>query len=111
MAKINLTPSQVEALRPYEEHFGRAIRSGWSKPLSDATIERLRSLWLEITGSEYHLQNGCGTCTLNLLSDVGWLYYNHTGIDPENTAERQEVVLHPQPAPKPAPQAKKKGKK
>ena len=115
MAKkeIKLTDEQIKALAPYEADFGRAIRSGWATPKSDAAIERLRGLWLEITGSNYPLTGGCQGCIMQLLKDLGWLYFPAIGVNPEDPKFSTVKVLNKaqtQAAPKPAPQAKGRGK-
>lgn len=110
MANPKLSPAQVESLRPYEKNFGTAIRSGWSSPVSDAAVEKMRGVWLDLTGSNYPMNNGCGRCLMNLLKDVGTLYFESIGEDPHDSKHSTVIQINPQPKTKAPAQAKKTAK-
>lgn len=84
-----LTPAQIEELKPYEKHFGSVIRAGYSSYPGEAALEKMRSVWNELTGTPYPFRVGCSDCIMNLLRDVGTLYFAATGIDPWSLVEKK----------------------
>lgn len=110
MEKPKLSPAQEDSLRPYEKNFGTAIRSGWSSPISDAAVEKMRGVWRELTGSTYPMSNGCGRCLMNLLKDIGTLYFETIGKDPHDSKYSTVIQVNPSKKAKAPAQAKKKAK-
>lgn len=74
--QVTLTPAQMEALAPQEDQLHRALYSGWAKPIYSPEMAVLQKVWRELTGNEYPMQKGCGRCQLNMLRDLGTLYFS-----------------------------------
>lgn len=87
--KKQLTTEQIEELRPYEKYFGSAIRAGYSSYPGEAALDKMRNVWSALTGSIYPFRAGCSDCIMNLLRDVGTLYFSATGIDPWSLVEKK----------------------
>ena len=75
MSDIKLTKEQMEALRPYESYMRTAVRARWASNPGMQGIDTLRRVWEEATGSRRNMTTSCGVCILNLLEDVGRLYF------------------------------------
>lgn len=73
--QVTLTQAQMEALTPQEDQLHRALYAGWAKPIYSPEMAVLQKVWRELTGNEYPMQKGCGRCQLNLLRDLGTLYF------------------------------------
>jgi hypothetical protein len=73
--QVTLTPAQMEALAPQSGQLHRALYAGWAKPIYSPEMAVLQKVWRELTGNEYPMQKGCGRCQLNLLRDLGTLYF------------------------------------
>lgn len=86
--EVKLNDAQLEALAPYEKYFGTAIRSGYAQHPGTAAIETMRTVWAELTGQRYPMNLGCTRCLMNLLKDIGTLYFAAKGIDPYTAAQR-----------------------
>ena len=84
-----LTLEQIEALRPYEKYFGSVIRAGYSSYPGEPALDKMRNIWADLTGSPYPFCSGCPDSIMNLLRDVGTLYFSATGIDPWNLVEKK----------------------
>lgn len=115
--KKQLTTEQIEELRPYEKYFGSAIRAGYSSYPGEAALDKMRNVWSAITGSIYPFRAGCSDCIMNLLRDVGTLYFSATGIDPWSLVEKKVYshgrlveTIAPSPAPADAVKAAKMSK-
>lgn len=95
--KSNLTNEQIEALAPYEVMFRTAVNASWCSYPGQAGIDKMLSIWNSITGSPYPYQRGCGNCLLNLVRDMGNLYFAakaaeipaepKASVEPEKKAE------------------------
>lgn len=116
-----LNEDQIKALAPYESHFATAIRAGFASYPGEQAISKMRDIWTELTGSVYPMNASCSWCLMNLMRDLGQLYFAAVGKDPDNLVKKRTVVINrPAPAisapaeatetPKPtkAPAAKKK---
>lgn len=76
MSDIKLTKEQMEALKPYESYMRTAVRARWASNPGMQGIDTLRRVWEEATGSRRNMSASCGVCILNLLMDVGRLYFD-----------------------------------
>ena len=90
--QVTLTPAQMEALTPQEDQLHRALYSGWAKPIYSPEMAVLQKVWRELTGSEYPMQKGCGRCQLNLLRDLGTLYFATKDAQVEQPTTQTEKV-------------------
>lgn len=76
MSDIKLTKEQIEALKPYESYMRTAVRARWASNPGMQGIDTLRRVWEEATGSRRNMTTSCAMCILNLLIDVGRLYFD-----------------------------------
>lgn len=102
--KSNLTKEQIEALAPYEVMFRTAVNASWCSYPGQAGIDKMLSIWNSITGSPYPYKRGCGNCLLNLVRDMGNLYFAAKAA--ETPAEPAEPEKKAEPAKK-APRRRK----
>ena len=107
------TSEQMEALAPYEERF-REAATGWCRRIVPSDVETILGVWNAATGQDRKVNLGCGRCILNLLSDIGTLYFAQTAaLRAEKAAvadAKPAEVDKPHPAPKKASTAKKPAK-
>lgn len=97
-----LNADEVKALAPYEQHFGTAIRVGYALNPGRQALDLMLSIWRNITGNNYPFSPSCGSCIMNLLRDVGTLYFAATGKTAEDCAPSKVVTLHAKVESKPA---------
>lgn len=107
-----LTPEQVAALAPYEEKMATAIRAGYATYPGVQALDLMRQIWAAHTGNTYPYSPSCSTCIMNLLRDIGALYFEATGKDPRELAPSKTVKIAAAPSPRPAekPEAPKPSK-
>ncbi len=104
MKETKLTADQVHALAPYERQFTQATRAAWCSYPGQAGIAKMCDIWESLTGSKYPYQPGCSNCLLNLVRDLGTIYFAQKDSVLEAAGKVAEA------AEKPA-NGKKKGKK
>ena len=75
MNEQKLTAEQVLELQPYERHFTQATRAAWCSYPGQAGIAKMLDIWESLTGSKYPYQPGCSNCLLNLVRDLGTIYF------------------------------------
>ena len=97
-----LTPEQVAALAPYEEKMATAIRAGYATYPGVQALDLMRQIWAAHTGNTYPYSPSCSTCIMNLLRDIGALYFEATGKDPSELAPSKTVKIAAVPSPRPA---------
>ena len=110
-----LTPDQVAALAPYEEKMATAIRAGYATYPGVQALDLMRRIWAAHTGNTYPYSPSCSTCIMNLLRDIGALYFEATGKDPRELAPSKTVKVAAnvvsKPKTKKAPSTKKTASK
>ena len=82
-----LTAAQVHRLEGYERHFKQATEAAWCSYPGQAGINTMLEVWDELTGSRYPYQPGCPNCLMNLVRDLGTIYFAQKDVVLE--AERQ----------------------
>ena len=105
--QVTLTPAQMEALAPQSGQLHRALYAGWAKPIYSPEMAVLQKVWRELTGNEYPMQKGCGRCQLNLLRDLGTLYF---ATKDANAAQVAQPTTQKEKVAKNARKTAKKGK-
>lgn len=75
MKEARLTAAQVLELRPYERNFKQATEAAWCSYPGQAGISKMCDIWESLTGSKYPYQPGCSNCLLNLVRDLGTIYF------------------------------------
>lgn len=73
---MKLTKEQMKALGPYEKYMRTAVRADWASNPGMQGIDTLSRVWEEVTGTRRNMSVSCGVCVLNLLKDVGRLYFD-----------------------------------
>lgn len=83
---MKLTQEQFERLVPYEKYFRTAINSKYASYPGISALETINRTYNEVTGIVRKLQASCGSCILNLLTDMGKIYFAHKQeqIDADN---------------------------
>ena len=79
MNEQKLTAEQVLELQPYERHFTQATRAAWCSYPGQAGIAKMLDIWESLTGGKYPYQPGCSNCLLNLVRDLGTIYFAQKG--------------------------------
>lgn len=97
-----LTPEQVAALAPYEERMATAIRAGYATYPGVQALDLMRNIWAAHTGNTYPYSPSCSTCIMNLLRDIGALYFEATGKDPRELVPSKTVKVAANVVSKPA---------
>ena len=75
MKEARLTAQQMKELAPYERNFEQATKAAYCSYPGQAGIDKMLDIWQSITGSKYPYQPGCANCLLNLVRDMGTLYF------------------------------------
>ena len=73
---MRLTKEHMKALEPYEKYMRTAVRASWASNPGMQGIDTLRRVWEDVTGTRRNMSVSCGVCILNLLKDVGRLYFD-----------------------------------
>ena len=114
--QVQLTQEQAQRLAQYEKYFGMVHRASYCTYPGEQALQAMRDTWEEVTGQKRQWHGGCPECIMNLVRDLGTLYYAATGRKPEDTAPSKVVKVgtpspaaaSPAPVEKPkAPQPKK----
>lgn len=70
-----LTADQVRELAPFERFFAQATTAAWCSYPGQAGINKMQDIWTSMTGRPYPYQPGCANCLLNLVRDMGTVYF------------------------------------
>lgn len=70
-----LTADQVRELAPFERFFSQATTAAWCSYPGQAGINKMLDIWTSMTGRPYPYQPGCANCLLNLVRDMGTVYF------------------------------------
>lgn len=97
-----LTPEQIAALAPYEDKMATAIRAGYATYPGVQALELMRQIWAAHTGNTYPYSPSCSTCIMNLLRDIGTLYFEATGKDPRELVPSKTVKISAEAPSRPA---------
>ena len=110
MNEQRLTAEQVLELQPYERHFTQATRAAWCSYPGQAGIAKMLDIWESISGSKYPYQPGCSNCLLNLVRDLGTIYFAQRDSVLEAAGKVAETAQKPETEKK-ARKTTAKGKK
>ena len=88
MKEARLNAEQAHALEPFERHFHQATEAAWCSYPGQAGINLMLDIWNTIAGSQYPYKPGCPNCLLNLVRDLGTLYF----------AQKDSVLAEESPA-------------
>ena len=80
--KKQLTPDQLDQLKPFEQNMAQAAVIGSLRYPGASALEMLRKTWADLTGTTYPFREGCAECIVNLLRDLGLVYFAQLGVEP-----------------------------
>ena len=108
------TEEQFQELAQYEEQFRRAVNSNFARNPGRDHLVRIRSAYMEATGTRWYPENyGCTACIVQLLKDAGRLWLDQKAeMEKEQLAKAQEqeaVAKTIESAKKPAKSGTKSG--
>ena len=90
--KLNYTDTQFAALTPYRHYFELAVRERWTRNPGRTALTQMADIWRDVARLPgFRMDYNCSTCIVNLLTDLGTLYFQ----DEKAKAEAAE-----KPAPK-----------
>lgn len=107
MNENKLTAAQLEALAPYERHFTKATEAAWCPYPGQQGIDLMLRTWEELTGHRYGYKPGCPNCLLNLVRDLGTIYFAQKAPSVPAEAPTAPKASKTTPAKKNAPKTKK----
>lgn len=87
-----MNEEQMQKLFPFEGHFGKAIRAKWAPYPGRDNLIMMNNIYTEVTGVSRHLSPSCDTCIVNLLRDLGKIYFERKAeLEQEN--EQKQAAL------------------
>ena len=75
MIEKKLTAAQVHLLEPLERNFKQATEAAWCSYPGQAAIANMLQVWTDLTGQAYPYKPGCPNCLVNLVRDMGTIYF------------------------------------
>lgn len=72
---MKLTQEQMTYLSRFEGNMLTAVRSNWTSPLSASDLQMVADIYNEVTGQSRRANANCASCILELLTDMGRIYF------------------------------------
>lgn len=72
---MKLSTEQMAILSKYEDRIGTAVRSNWASPVSATELQVIVDILNGVTGGNRRVNANCASCILEILTDVGRLYF------------------------------------
>lgn len=69
------TEEQMKELSVWEPNMRTAVRSNWARGIGSTAARRMNEIYNAATGAKGTVNASCAGCMLNLLRDVGRLYF------------------------------------
>ena len=91
--EVKLTSEQAQILAPYEKYFGMVHRASYCIYPGEQALQTMRDVWEQATGQKRQWHGGCPECIMNLVRDLGTLYYAATGRKPEDSIPSKVVKV------------------
>ena len=74
--KLNFTSQQYNLLAPYRSYFQTAVHERWSRNPGRTALTVMADVWREVAHLPgFRMDYNCGTCIVNLLTDLGTLFF------------------------------------
>lgn len=105
-----MTDEQFNTLAQFEPNFKTALECNYSRYPGQAGVDTLFRIWRELTNTRVNINRSCGSCILNLVKNVGKLWYQEKARREEEERKKEEA-LKAEPEPKPDKAKKKATKK
>lgn len=96
-----LNAEERAQLAPYERQMRTATEARWVSHIPQSGIDAFLGVWKSLTGTDRIFRQGCGTCILNLVADLGTLYFKA-----QEKPNPGEAKSKPAESPKPAKASK-----
>ena len=80
-----LNAEERAQLAPYERQMRTATEARWVSHIPQSGIDAFLGVWKSLTGTDRVFRQGCGTCILNLVADLGTLYFKAQEKPAEST--------------------------
>ena len=102
MNEKKLTAAQVHLLEPLERNFRQATEASWCSYPGQAAIANMLQVWTDLTGQAYAYKPGCPNCLVNLVRDLGTIYFaqKDEALAAERPAKAAETDQNGSKAPK-----------
>ena len=81
-----------ERLIPFEDIFDRAVNQNFFRALATEHKKQLHELYNQVFGGGSKIANGCGTCTLNNLKQLGEEYFKYKAQLEASIATSEELA-------------------
>ena len=72
---MKLTKEQFALLSEYEKNMETALHARWARNPGRRPLEIMADIWRKHSYSGFRMDFNCSTCIVNLLSDVGRIYF------------------------------------
>ena len=72
---MKLTQEQMTYLSRFEGNMLTAVRSNWTSPLSASDLQMVADIYNKVTGQSRRANANCASCILELLTDMGRIYF------------------------------------
>ena len=72
---MKLTQEQMTYLSRFEGNMLTAVRSNWTSPLSASDLQMVADIYNKVTGQSRRANANCASCILELLTDIGRIYF------------------------------------
>lgn len=88
-----MTKEDLKYLSQFETNFNTAIKSNYSRNVLESQLRKMVEIYEKVTGNKYPLCYHCSSSVLGFLKDMGKIYLDHKGKEPEvNINELEKVV-------------------
>lgn len=111
MNEKKLTAAQVHLLEPLERNFKQATEAAWCSYPGQAAIANMLQVWTDLTGQPYAYKPGCPNCLVNLVRDLGTIYFaqKDEALAAERPVKAAETAQNGSKAPKASNTTKGRG--
>lgn len=72
---MEITKKQMAYLSKFESNMQTAVRSNWTSSLSASDLQGVADIFNEVTGQNRRANANCASCILELLTDMGRIYF------------------------------------
>ena len=88
---MKLTKEQFALLSEYEKNMETALTARWARNPGRRPLEIMADIWRKHSYSGFRMDFNCSTCIVNLLSDVGRIYFaDKAELEAAEAAKAQE---------------------
>ena len=104
-----MTEEQFDTLAQYEPNFESALKANYSRYPGREGVDTMFRIYREITNTRMNLNRTCSVCILNLVKNLGRLYFaEKTRREEEARRLEEERLKKEEPKAEPKPDKAKK---